>query len=405
MDLHSGAPYWLLRNALGTPDPPLGTHERCDVLVIGAGITGALVADALSADGCNVVVIDRRDAGAGSTAASTALLLYETDAELQDLVHSVGERNAVRAWELGREAIEQLVALAAEFDGGCDAAWADALYLASRRGDRSRLREELRLRRRLGFDVEYLDGKELKRGYGIRAHGALRSPGAGRIDPLALTRQLLQRARGRGARIYGNTAAEKYALTDRGAVLRLAGGTTISADWLVFATGYEVPELVPRDLVRLHSTFALVTEREGVGPDPLAGLVIWESARPYCYLRSTPDGRVMIGGCDAPFKNAALRDRILPGRVASLEKRQRGILPDVERGTAFAWCGTFAETKDSLPFIGPVPGEDAPRALMALGYGGNGITFSKIAAGIIADLCQGRRNEDAELFAVGGRRV
>ena len=37
-------------------------------------------------------------------------------------------------------------------------------------------------------------------------------------------------------------------------------------------------------------------------------------------------------------------------------------------------------------------------AFFALGYGGNGITFSVTAADILADLCLGRFNADARIF-------
>ena len=44
----------------------------------------------------------------------------------------------------------------------------------------------------------------------------------------------------------------------------------------------------------------------------------------------------------------------------------------------FAWSGTFGKTKDSLPYIGPY--KKTPNTYYALGFGGNGITFSVIAA-------------------------
>ena len=83
----------------------------------------------------------------------------------------------------------------------------------------------------------------------------------------------------------------------------------------------------------------------------------------------------------------------------SAAARLRDLLPSIPTETAFEWTGTFAETKDGLPFIG----RDAryPGFLFALGYGGNGITYSMIAAGIIRDLYLGRANADAQLFRFG----
>lgn len=69
--------------------------------------------------------------------------------------------------------------------------------------------------------------------------------------------------------------------------------------------------------------------------------------------------------------------------------------PELE--VAYAWAGTFGETKDGLADIGASPA--LPNAYFALGYGGNGITYSMIAAGIIADLYLGRENTDAQIFA------
>ena len=51
-----------------------------------------------------------------------------------------------------------------------------------------------------------------------------------------------------------------------------------------------------------------------------------------------------------------------------------------------------------LPAIGPVPG--AERCFAVMGYGGNGITFSAIAAQLIQRAILGLDDPDAELFAL-----
>jgi len=58
-------------------DYPSPKHdESCEVVVIGAGITGSLVAYHLVQEGAETVLVDKRDVSASSTATSTALLLY-----------------------------------------------------------------------------------------------------------------------------------------------------------------------------------------------------------------------------------------------------------------------------------------------------------------------------------------
>ena len=60
MDLKSGYPWWTVRNGLPGAFPPLEGDLRCDVAVIGAGITGALAAAEFAAHGHEVAVFDRR---------------------------------------------------------------------------------------------------------------------------------------------------------------------------------------------------------------------------------------------------------------------------------------------------------------------------------------------------------
>lgn len=85
MDLTSDTPFWSVKNGLITTYPPLRADTSCDVVVIGAGITGSMLAHRLTADGHKVIVIDRRDICTGSTSASTALLQYEIDITLVEM--------------------------------------------------------------------------------------------------------------------------------------------------------------------------------------------------------------------------------------------------------------------------------------------------------------------------------
>jgi glycine/D-amino acid oxidase-like deaminating enzyme len=72
------------------------------------------------------------------------------------------------------------------------------------------------------------------------------------------------------------------------------------------------------------------------------------------------------------------------------------MFPAITADADWRWGGTFGETEDGLPYIGTV--RQFPHGYFALGYGGNGITFSWIAANILLDLFLGRPNPDAELF-------
>ena len=157
MDLRTGAAFWPLKNGLIGVYPPLQRSETCDVAVIGAGVSGALVAQRLAEAGCDVVVVDRDDVAMGSTAATTGLLQYETDTSLTELAAHFGVDRAVRSWKLGQRAIDDIEVLCAA--DGCGLTRRPSLYLASSRWDVRSLKAEYELRARHGFDVAWLDQK------------------------------------------------------------------------------------------------------------------------------------------------------------------------------------------------------------------------------------------------------
>jgi glycine/D-amino acid oxidase-like deaminating enzyme len=399
MDLRSGHPFWLVKNGILNTYPPLTTDERCEVAVIGAGVTGALVADRLTDEGVGVVVLDKRDAATGSTAASTALLQYEIDTELIELVEAIGEGPAVRCYRLGLEAIDWIENRVERLGDRCEFAQRDSLYLASSKRDTARLEREYDCRRRNGFDVVHLDESALAALYPFAAPAAIRSTGDAEIDAYRFTHRLLADARSRGARVYDRTAVTQVKGGADGYTLRTDRGPVVWAKRVVFATGYESEEYLNAKTGRLSSTFAAVSEPMDPFPEwPGRGLV-WESARPYFYLRTTADGRIMIGGEDVEYASAHESDRLLEAKTRRLVERFEALIPGAIFETAFAWAGTFGSTLDGLPVIGRPP--ERPGEYFALGYGGNGITMSVVASQLITDDFLGRPNPDAALFRFG----
>ena len=86
-------------------------------------------------------------------------------------------------------------------------------------------------------------------------------------------------------------------------------------------------------------------------------------------------------------------------KTERLVRRFNALFPDNVFEVAYAWAGVFGETSDGLAYIGHSP--ERPDDYFALGYGGNGITMSVVAAGLIADDYLGRENPDARIFRFG----
>jgi glycine/D-amino acid oxidase-like deaminating enzyme len=397
MDLTSGNPLWPIVDGLPTVYPRLHEDRRCDVAVIGGGITGALVSHRFAREGISTVLLEADEIAYGSTAATTALIQYEIDTHLVDLIDRVGADHAVRSYRLCLDAVRGIGDLARVGDDDC--AWRStrSLYLASRRRDRAVLEREWLARRSAGIEVELLDERDIRDRFSFTGPAALLSPLAGELDAYRLTHKLLAEARATGLEVYDRTRVTVYASKKDGVELRTDGGVRIRARRVVFATGYETPEFLDRRVVRLHSTFALATAPvarfDGWGEDRC---LIWETARPYFYARTTGDGRVVMGGADRPFATAHSRQRLLARQTARLEDRFARLFPAIPCDVDWRWGGTFGETRDGLPYIGSV--RQFPNGYFALGYGGNGITFSWIAANLLLDRFLERPNRDAELF-------
>lgn len=397
MDLTSGREFWPIKNGLLGHYFPLNQDVDCEVAIVGAGITGALVAYYLTKEGTRTVIVDRREVGTGSTSATTGLLQYEVDTPLFELIGLVGEKKAVRSYQLCLEAIYGIARLVHELGDRCDFERKQSLYLASCNDDVEGLQREYSVRRRNGIKLELLGREAIRESFQLEYPAALLSFDAGQIDAYRLTHNLLRVARNSGLQVYDQTEITDHRVGKEVSELITKKGNRIKARKIVFANGYEIPAGLRKDIVQLKSTYALVSAPCESLPAKLAKCLIWETARPYFYLRTTEDGRILIGGEDDDFHNAKRRDARVGRKSQKLVKRFVRMFPEIDLNVDYSWAGTFGETQDGLAYIGDT--EMCPNSYFALGYGGNGITYSFIAAQIIRDLFTGRPNSNAGIFS------
>lgn len=397
VNLTSDHPYWTLKNGILANYPPLGSSQTCDVLVLGCGITGALVAEALTSDGHDVVMLDARDVGRGSTSASTAMLQYEVDTHLIELIDMHGRQQAELAYRACHESIDLLDGLISSLGIECGFTRKESVYLASRSRDVSVLKRECAARRAIGIEVEEWSGNEVRERFGFSRPGALHSVQAAEVDAYRLTNGLLSEVWRRGGRIFDRTAVTRIDHEREGVIARTSRGAVVRAKRIVVAMGYETQSLFDTaEIVKLHSSFALASEPMPADRHWWRRCLLWETARPYFYLRTDTDDRIIMGGGDVPFRTPALRDKLLPGKTRKLEKHFADLFPAAGMETAYSWAGTFAETKDGLAYIGSH--RNHPLCLFALGFGGNGISYSIIAAEILRRQIVGQGHTYSEVF-------
>ncbi len=400
MDLKSGYPFWSVKNGLLHAFPPLARDHACDVAVVGGGITGALIAHELSQHGHDVCVLEQRDVGWGSTSASTALLQYEIDTHMVELAERYGEADAVLAYQACASAIP-MIGKVSKTVRDVDFAPMKSLYFASKQGHASDIREEYELRLKHGFAVEWLEQADVQSRFGIEAPVAILSSQAARVDPYRLATKLFARLERAGGHVFDRTCVARMQPGSRGVVLTTASDCVIRAKHVVLAGGYETQQWIDQSVAKNRSSYACISDPVdaqtlGVFRDHM----VWESARPYLYFRTTGDDRLLVGGEDDAVDVALKRDARVGTKSEKLAQRVRKLLPQLPMEPVFAWAGTFAETDDGLPFFGPHE-QHGPRVHFAMAYGGNGITYSALGAGLIRATIDRRAHPLRELFSFG----
>jgi glycine/D-amino acid oxidase-like deaminating enzyme len=399
--LRHGRPIWLrIDRGLGARRfPSLAGHREVEVAIVGAGMTGAMIAAHFAKAGVNVAVLEATRAGSGSTAASTALLLQEPDLDLSSLAKRYGWQTSRRIWDLSFTAARNLARTFRKQHIACDLLYRDSVYYTKSIERAKLLQRELAQRHRAGLPGEWLSPGRVRELTGLTAAGAIRTRGNAQLNPYRACRGLLDAADRDGAAIFEQSRVRR--IQQRSSGVRLyTGRGTIDASQVVIATGYATREFRPlAGRFRMRHTFVLAThplnrrQRRDLG---LAPVMLWDTERPYHYVRWTPDHRLLLGGADRPSR-PRLQTMFTEGArdLRDYFETHLPVLAGV--GIDYAWEGLFAITPDSLPYIGPH--RRYPRHAFALGYGGNGMTFAWMAAQILLEQWKGIASSDHQLFS------
>jgi glycine oxidase len=334
--------------------------ERHDVVVVGGGAIGLACAWRARQRGLDVVVLDRRDAGA-ATPVAAGMLSPATEAEF-------GEE---RLLELSLRAAELWPGFAAELD--LPYRRCGALALAADADEAVELRRHHEHRASLGLPGEWLTPsscRELEPGLAACAGGVL-VPEEGECDPRALLAALIARVPverasvvdglWEGDRLAGVVAADGRRF--EGAVV-LASGCW-GADWLP-----EPPPVRPvkGQVVRLR------------GPRVLERLIRAERV----YLTPRASGELVVG---ATAEERGFDTTVTAGAVHELLREAYRILPEVaELELVEACAGLRPATPDNVPLVGLGPVEGL---VYALGHYRNGILLAPATAADVAALLAG----------------
>ncbi|PKG22234.1 NAD(P)/FAD-dependent oxidoreductase [Niallia nealsonii] len=385
MDLYKGSLYWPTTLAnLEVPEYPILNKEViCDCLVIGGGMSGALCSYLLADESLDIILVDKRKVSTGSSSANTGLLQYANDKMLHEFAESIGEEKAVRFYKLCYEAMKKLQAVAESLDSDVQFQSRKSLYYATDKNDVEKLQKEYNLLKKHGFDAEYLIEEEIEKIYGFKKPAAILTTGDAEINPQMFVRELIKEAHQKNVQVFEHTKVTEEGFHN-GYWKFTSDNGVIYAKKVIYSTGYEGINFAKKEGGELNRTYAIATS-----PLPEFSMwkdqcLIWETKRPYFYMRTTFDGRIVAGGLDEDQVEAPSDPEILARYGDNLLKRIKDHFPGYQVEADYVYGATFGESDDGMPYIGEHP--EKKNIFYCLGYGGNGTVYSMFGAEILKDL-------------------
>ncbi len=392
------SPYWKLNRSSERPmtlSRLEGPHQD-EVVIVGAGITGAIAGLFLLRAGKSVTMIEARDIGDGETSRSTAHLTEVLDSRFHHLIKTFGSEKALRYTEAHRMAIHRLGSLIEELGGVGACGWSrvPGYLFCENDAQLEELNRELAAMDQLRISSALVKHVPLP----FSVSHAIRVENQAQVDPDAALRLLLSAFTSEGGKLHEHTRAVDIAPTRKGVRVTTETGT-ISCSQCVVATNTPVIKpSVAHLAVSPQRTYVMSVRLKNA---PLMDGVFWDMESPYHYLR-VANGQLIVGGEDhrtgRPEGDAKDSMKRLEDYVGSRF--------EVDSITG-AWSGQIFESVDGLPFVGP--SLRSPRIHYATGYSGNGISQGTLAGMLLSELALGKTEDLARLLSphrtIGPRNV
>ncbi|MCS7082851.1 MAG: FAD-binding oxidoreductase [Bacteroidetes bacterium] len=371
-------PYWFRGQ-----NPIRGEGEipaAADLVIIGAGITGASVAWwASRARLGSVWILEERPAPAtGASGRNAGFNLAGTVTPYPELIRRFGREAARAIWAYTIENNRAVRATLEELGYDVELVRSGSLLLAASEAERADQLLAAALLREDGFPVESLEHDDVARLWGFpvpdRFWGALFNPEDARWNPAKASQGLLRSAQLEGARLALESPV--WHLEEGSGSVRLyTPKGRIEAGAVVLATNAWVGRLIRELVGRVVPVRAQVL---ATAPIPRLFPHATSTNYGYEYWQQDQEGRLILGGYrwSVPDREIGCAvEGLRPEVQAGLERFLRQTFPQLaDVPIEYRWSGIMGFSYDELPLLGPVPGWS--RLWMAGGYTGHGTAFA-----------------------------
>lgn len=346
---------------------PWEPGARCDVLVVGAGLTGLATAHTLVRQGLDVVVLEARRVGGAATARTTGQISLLQGTTLSGIRRRGGMEAVQRYVDASRAGSRWWLDVIGE---GAALQRRPALtYTTTEEGKRS-LAQEWEAATDAGLLVEAVGADTME--FAVPAVAVLRLSDQLQAHPLIALEQLTREIRAggglvvEGVRLTGLQGGQPHvARTDHGPIL---------AETVVLATGTPVLDQ-DTDRGRTEPPGAPALSYRLSGGAPTQGMYL-SADDPTRSVRSVPvdgDEFLVVGGTS----HVVDREPHVLAQVEDLRRWTQDVFPGAQE--VHSWWAQDYRSEDGIPAVGPLAGAD-PAVLCASGAGTLGLANRAAAA-------------------------
>jgi hypothetical protein len=350
----------------------VSSDKRYDVAIVGGGITGITTGLLLQRRGKSCVVFDSYNLCFGTTGGTTAHLNTILDTPYPKMIKDFGKEKSVLVARAVRESLDLVRDHVAKYKIDCGFQEAPGYVFSQNEEETRELERIYDACLQLGVDVQFIDSLPV----GISFDKILMAKGQAKFNPVAYVYGLARAFEQAGGVIRQNCRVNN--VTGNGDLFLETAQGTFQSGALIYAT--HIPpgvNILHLRCIPYRSYAMSVRLRSADYPEGL----IYDMKDPYHYYRTqNVDGLnyLIAGGND----HKTAYEKNTENCLIELEEHIRENF-DVEQ-VIHRWSSQFYESVDGLPYIGHLPGHP-DNVLVATGYGGNGMTYSHVAARVLTD--------------------
>lgn len=402
MKLVDGNLYFKKMSKNNTQYNYLNENTNTDVLVVGAGVSGAITAFYMAEEGYNVTVVDKNIVGFGSSSANVGILDVQLGTEINKLSKNIGEKKAKKCFDLMLDSIEELKKITGKLLNKNSIGFkkCNSIYYTNKYMNKNNIVKEYNSKINLGIGTKFLNENNLiDLRYGLDIEN-----GSSTMNVYEFTKEIISYiSKKDNVKVYEHTEVSDIKSKEEYVIATTSNNFKIRANKVIITEGAEVVKYFPDIPIELYKTYNIVTESIEVLKNYDTNFTARDMEMPYNYFRFTDDNRIVFGGQISKVTEKELNEEISKHLSNNRYKKLFKTLQETFYGikditVRYCFNSIFAETKDSLPLIDELP--NMPNVYCNLSYGINGILFSVIGAKMLKEINREYYARDMHMFGL-----